>query len=85
MTELLSLYDYLGRAAGPQLGASVAEYAKKKKATISIRHVSNPKYTGTVNLYEQAFLQDYFGDSSQQAIIEADKKSYEEKKKRFKK
>lgn len=58
--EMLSLYDYLGRAAGSKLGKQVADYAKLRKAKHSIRHVSNPAYTGEILLYTKEFLDEYF-------------------------
>jgi len=58
---MMSLFDYLGYAAGNKLGTQVAEYAKIRKAKCSTRYVSNPSYTGTVMLYEKEFLDEYFG------------------------
>lgn len=58
---MMSLFDYLGYAAGNELGKQVAEYAKIRKAKCSTRYVSNPSYTGTVMLYEKEFLDEYFG------------------------
>ena len=57
---MISLYDYLGRAAGKELGAQVADYAKIKKAKFETREVSNPRYTGKVMLYEKSLLDDFF-------------------------
>ena len=59
MSEFISLYDHLGRAAGSALGKQVAEYAASKKIPHKIRHVSNPKYT-EVMLYPAEFLNEYF-------------------------
>ena len=58
---MMSLFDYLGYAAGNKLGTQVAEYAKIRKTKCSTRYVSNPSYTGTVMLYEKDFLDEYFG------------------------
>lgn len=58
--KLLSLYDYLGYAAGKELGEQVAAYAKVRKTICSVRYVSNPKYTGKVMLYTKEFLDEYF-------------------------
>ena len=58
--KMLSLYDYLGRAAGSKLGKQVADYAKLRKAKHSVRHVSNPAYTGEVLLYTKEFLDECF-------------------------
>lgn len=58
--DLVSLYDYLGYAAGGTLGKEVAEAAIKAKETIGKREVSNKKYTGSVMLYRKAFLKEFF-------------------------
>lgn len=58
---MMSLYDYLGRAAGKQLGAEVNNVAVKLKETIHERHIENPAYKGTVHLYRREFLDEYFG------------------------
>jgi hypothetical protein len=57
---MMSLYDYLGRAAGKQLGAEVNNVAVKLKETIHERHIENPAYKGTVHLYRREFLDEYF-------------------------
>ncbi len=58
--DLVSLYDYLGYAAGGSLGKEVAEAAIKAKETIGKREVNNKKYTGSVMLYRRAFLKEFF-------------------------
>jgi len=58
--EYLSLYDYLGRAAGEKLGREVAAAASKGFIKLQTREVSNPKFTGTVLLYPRDFLEFYF-------------------------
>ena len=58
--EMISLYDYLGRAAGPDLGKQVAYAAAKAKIKSEIREVSNPKYRGPIMLYPKSFLDLYF-------------------------
>ena len=45
---MVSLYDYLGRAAGPDLGNQVATAAAKAGVKHEIREVDNPKYTGPI-------------------------------------
>ena len=57
---MLSLYDYLGYAAGEKLGKEVAEAAAKTQVKFEMREVSNPKYTGKVMLYPEGFLKEYF-------------------------
>ena len=58
--DYLSLYDYLGKAAGEKLGKEVASAASRGGIKLETREVSNPKYTGTVLLYPKDFLEFYF-------------------------
>ena len=58
--KMMSLYDYLGRAAGPELGQQVATAAAKAGVKHEIREVSNTKYTGPIMLYPRSFLNLYF-------------------------
>ena len=58
--EMISLYDYLGRAAGSELGKQVATAAAKAGVKHEIREVSNVKYTGPIMLYPRSFLDLYF-------------------------
>jgi len=58
--EMLSLYDYLGHAAGKKLGEQVAAYAKLRKARYGTKQVSNPAYQGEVMVYTKAFLDECF-------------------------
>ena len=58
--EMLSLYDYLGRAAGNKLGEQVAAYAKLRKARFGTREVNHRGYKGLVHTYTKAFLDECF-------------------------
>jgi hypothetical protein len=58
--ELVSLYDYLGKPAGPELGASVAKCAIANKEKIGNKPVENPKFVGKVLTYRKEFLNNYF-------------------------
>jgi hypothetical protein len=58
--KYLSLYDYLGKAAGEQLGLEVAAEARKHGIQTQSREISNPNFTGTVLLYPKDFLEFYF-------------------------
>jgi len=59
---MMSLYDYLDRAAGMELGGEVNKTALALKETIQEREISNSKYTGKVHLYRREFLDEYFGN-----------------------
>jgi hypothetical protein len=54
--EYLSLYDYLKKPAGGELGREVAQAASKAGIKLQTREVDNPKYTGIVYLYPKDFL-----------------------------
>ena len=62
--EFLSLYDYLGRAAGGELGKAVHAVAKEENQPIEARNVETLKYKGTVLLYTREFLDKYFNKST---------------------
>lgn len=56
----VSLYDYLGHAAGIKLGEEVYIAAKSAKEPVNTRFVSNKVYNGEVMLYREEFLKEYF-------------------------
>jgi hypothetical protein len=58
--KMLSLYDYLGKAAGSKLGKQVAEYAKLRKARYGVKEVNHHGYQGLVQTYTEAFLKECF-------------------------
>jgi hypothetical protein len=58
--EMKSLYDYLGHAAGPELGKQVASVASLLKVGCKTKQVKNKKYTGKIMMYPVFFLKDYF-------------------------
>jgi len=57
---MMSLYDYLGYAAGSSLGDKVYKAASQLKVPVSTREVSNKAYRGRVMLYPKSFLKEYF-------------------------
>jgi|TARA_R100000081_G_scaffold66507_1_gene34308 hypothetical protein len=58
--EMLSLYDYLNRAAGAELGKKVAAEAGKQGVPIETKEISNPSYEGKILMYPKQFLDNYF-------------------------
>ena len=58
--KFISLYEYLGKPAGPALGKEVVEAASKLKIPMEIRHVSTARYTGPIMLYPENWLIGYF-------------------------
>jgi hypothetical protein len=67
---MMSLYDYLGRAAGKSLGGEVFRTAMALKENVEERAISNPAYTGNVHLYRREFLDEYFNKK----VYEGEKK-----------
>lgn len=59
--QMMSLYEYLGRAAGGQLGSEVFRAAKAHGVPFDQQMVSTKTYSGKVMLYPRTFLQEYFG------------------------
>jgi hypothetical protein len=66
--EYLSLYDYLGKPAGKELGGEVAQAAYQAGIKPEERQISNPKYTGAVHLYPKDFLDFYFREPESHQI-----------------
>ena len=59
--KMISLYDYLGHAAGSDLGKQVAIAASKPGIKSEIREVSHVGYKGPIMLYPRQFLDNFFG------------------------
>ena len=57
---MISLYDYLGKAGGKELGAKVTAIATSMGIPLDTRYVSNQVYEGNVMLYPENFLKLYF-------------------------
>ena len=58
--DKISLYVYLGHAAGSDIGQQVAYAAAKAGVITETKQVSNPIYKGPVMLYPRSFLDLYF-------------------------
>lgn len=65
MGSLLSLYDYLGHAAGGDLGKKVARAAVSQGININTRYVDQGGYKGDVMLYPKTFLDNFFGGTNE--------------------
>jgi hypothetical protein len=57
---MMSLYDYLGKAAGSDLGKAVAKTATMEKVPITRREVTTRNYSGEILMYPKSFLDKYF-------------------------
>ena len=64
-TELISLYDYLGKAAGKELGGRVYQFANIMGARVGTKTVSHSPYQkGRIMTYERHFLDQFFNAES---------------------
>jgi hypothetical protein len=68
----LSLYDYLGHAAGQQLGKQVYETALVCSIQTQEREVSNKKYSGKIKMYPKSFLEAYFNNKIERVVVDFD-------------
>ena len=60
-TELISLYDYLGKAAGKELGGKVYQFANIMGAKMDTKTISHSPYQqGRIMIYERQFLDQFF-------------------------
>jgi hypothetical protein len=66
---MLSLYDYLGYAAGEKLGKEVWDAAVNADIKTEVREISNPKYTGKVMLYPEDFLTEFFKSKQPKVVL----------------
>lgn len=57
---MISLFDYLGKAAGVELGGKVHQYALIRREKIGLRYVSTLSYKGPIALYSKEFLDEFF-------------------------
>jgi hypothetical protein len=62
-TEMVSLFEYLGRPVGSVLGRKIALEASKLRIPMSEREVSTPNYTGKIMLCPKSFLKTYFDNN----------------------
>ena len=69
--NMMSLFDYLHRAAGDQLGLEVATAAAKKGIPVSTRYVETKTYNGVVNLYPKSFLDEYFSGAKKPVVADS--------------
>ena len=58
--EMVSLFDYLKKPAGPELGKQVASAAMNEKIRMESKQVANPKYKGNILMYPKTWLDEYF-------------------------
>ena len=63
-TEMLSLFEYLNKPAGSDLGREVAQAAYAAKVPIGTHKVTTPRYTGRILKYPKSFLDEYFGKTT---------------------
>ena len=62
--EMVSLYDYLKKPAGPELGKQVAAAAMNEKIHMESKQVANYKYKGNILMYPKTWLDEYFNKTN---------------------
>ena len=62
MEKFISLYDYLGRPAGNDLGNQVFRAASASKIPFKTKEVTTPAYKGKIMMYPENWLIGYFTD-----------------------
>jgi hypothetical protein len=67
---MMSLFEYLGYAAGSELGKEVATTAVALKETIEKKYVTNTRYKGEILMYRREFLDEYFKKKIYDAEVE---------------
>ena len=58
--KMISLYDYLGHAAGSELGKKVAIAASRAGVKSEVREVKHAGWNGPIMLYPRDFLDNFF-------------------------
>ena len=56
----MSLYDYLGRPAGSNLGEQVFRAASVSRIPVKTKEVTTPAYKGKIMMYPENWLIGYF-------------------------
>ena len=64
MEKFLSLYDYLKKPAGRELGVRVSQAAQEANIPIQNKSVSNSTYSGLIQMYPESWLDTYFGNGA---------------------
>ena len=69
--QLLSLYDYLGKPAGSELGKQVYQYAcsVNQSHLVKNRNVSTKNYKGVILIYPKDMLDSYFNNTKNNNIL----------------
>ena len=65
----ISLFDYLGKPAGKEVGARVNERAREFGVLAKDKEVECENYKGKVNLYPEAFLEYYFTNAERNTEV----------------
>ena len=60
MEKFMSLYDYLGRPAGSDLGNQVFRAASASKIPVKTKEVTTQVYKGKIMMYPENWLIGYF-------------------------
>lgn len=59
-TKFVSLYDYLGHAAGKELGSQCEKFHRYMNLPSSYKNVKNNNYTGKIKTYKHSNIEKFF-------------------------
>lgn len=66
----VSLFDYLGYAAGARLGKEVAAAAAKCREKIASKQITTRTYAGNVLMYRSQFLKEFFDSKESLGVLD---------------
>ena len=67
--EYASLYEYLGKAAGSELGKEVYKEAQTQGVPVKTQEVETKKYKGRIMTYPKRFLEFYFREPDSNKMV----------------
>jgi len=65
--EMMSLYDYLRKPAGAELGKQVEAAARLLGVDSTYKEVTTRNYSGKIRMYPKSFLEQYFNSGPKSA------------------
>ena len=69
-SEYISLYDYLGKASGLELGTQVKKYADENEIPFSTKHITQGGYDGNVLTYPKTWRELDFREPPQEENLD---------------
>tara|TARA_R110000824_G_scaffold15193_5_gene64035 strand:+ start:241 stop:462 length:222 start_codon:yes stop_codon:yes gene_type:complete len=67
--KMMSLFEYLKKPAGMELGRKVYTAAREAKIPVVTKEVKTKNYEGQVMMYPAEFLQEYFSNMQNNIVL----------------